>query len=213
MTTTIEWYAEFAKVISCEKCTAVTCRNLLRDNDENVPQPGYIGSGYPKARVLLVGQNPGTPKSQELQDRPYTAALRALRDEPTSHRYEELAAVLRNFIPQWPVTNNYFPLRECNLALEDIAYCNVIRCRTVGDKKPNERLAKECIGEHFASWLRLLEPNVVIFIGKWAWEQGQSAVARAGIPFSYMNRRRSLSSEERAANRMAVQILVHEHRG
>ena len=209
----IEWHTEFARIISCAKCTRTTCRHILRDNEENIPQPGYIGARYLESRVLLVGQNPGTPKSREVQDRPYTAALRLLRDEPTPQRYAELSSVLGNFIPQWPVTNNYFPLSDCGLTLEDISYCNVIRCRTVSDKKPNQLLAQECINEYFAHWLRLLAPNVVIFIGKWAWEQGHSAVAQAGIPCSYMNRQRSLSSDERTANRAEVATLVRERRG
>lgn len=204
---------EFAKVIACTRCTASTCPNLLRDANENVPQPGYVGSAYSKARVLLVGQNPGTPKSRELQDRPYTAALRALRDEPTLNRYAELSAVLRDFIARWPVTNNYFPLNECGLALEDIAYCNVIRCRTDLDKKPNGKLADACVSEHFTHWLRCLAPKVVIFIGKWAWEHGQHEVSKFGIPSAYMNRQRSLSSQERVENRDQVVTLVRKYIG
>lgn len=212
MNTPIAWHTEFAKVVACARCTTATCRNLLRDANENVPQPGYIGSDYSRGRVLLVGQNPGTPKSREVQDRPYTAALRALRDAPTPKRYAELFEVLHNFIPQWPVTNNYFPLDECDLTLEDIAYCNVIRCRTDRDKKPNKSLAAECVSEHFAHWLRCLAPNIVIFIGKWAWEHGQHAVATTGIPYTFINRQRSLSSAERAENRAHVVALVRKYR-
>lgn len=209
----INWAAEFANVIACTKCTTQTCRNLLRDSQENVPQPGYIGPHYAKTRVLLVGQNPGTPKTLEVQDRPYTAALRALRDEPTEQRYAELSDVLKRFIATWPVTNNYFPLRECGLSLEDIAYCNVIRCRTVADKPPNDRLAAVCVSTHFERWLTLLQPRVVVFVGKWAWERGHSTVEKLGVPCAYMNRQRSLSSTERLANRQAVAELVRKCRG
>lgn len=203
---------EFAKVIACERCSLETCANLLRDQGENVAQPGYIGSNYSKSRVLLVGQNPGTPKSREVLDRPYTAALRALRDEPSHQTYSELCRVLRNFIPHWPVTNNYFPLSESGLTLDEIAYCNIIRCRTESDKKPNRKLAQACIEEHFEHWLNFLQPAVVIFIGKWASEYGQIAVRSRGIPFAHMNRQRNLSSSERFANRSEVVALVQRFR-
>ena len=213
MNAPIAWHTEFARVVACTKCTEATDRNLLRDAAENVPQPGYVGAGYWKARVLLVGQNPGTPKAREAKDRPYTAALRVLRDEPTPERYSELVMVLREFIPRWPITNNYFPLAECDLSLEDIAYCNVIRCRTADDKKPTDDLAGQCVKEHFVRWLRNLAPNVVVFIGKWACEQGRREVASLNIPCSYMNRQRSLSSADRSANRAEVTALVRKHRG
>jgi len=210
MNTPIAWHTEFARVIACIKCTTATDRNLLRDAVENVPQPGYVGAGYSKARVLLVGQNPGTPKAREAINRPYIAALCALRDEPTQERYSELAKRLRDIIPQWPITTNYFPR---DLSLEDIAYCNVIRCRTANDKKPTEYLADQCVGEHFVRWLRHLAPNVVVFIGKWAWEQGRASVASLSIPCSYINRQRSFSSADRLANRAEITALVCKHRG
>ena len=209
-----EWrHIEFARVIACELCTTATDRNLLRDEGENVPQPGYIGSNYRKVRVLLVGQNPATPKSLAAEDLPYTTALRALRNEPTIQRYKELRTVLRTFIPQWPVQNNHFPLTESGLTLDDIAYCNIVRCRTTGDSKPGVILTKQCLNEHFARWLNLLNPKVVVFIGKWAWRQGCSVVGAKDIPCSFINRQRSLSTTERAENRAQVVALVRKHHG
>jgi hypothetical protein len=73
---TISWSAEFAKVISCAACSRATDSNIVRDADENVPQPGYIGETYWKHRIALVGRNPEKPKTLELQDQPYTFALR-----------------------------------------------------------------------------------------------------------------------------------------
>jgi hypothetical protein len=215
MSTPVEWrHIEFKRVIACDHCTSATDKNLLRDDGENVPQPGYIGSRYRKSRVLLVGQNPGAPKSlAEPEDRLYTAALRALRDEPTEQRYKELSAVLRTFIPQWHVHNNYFPLAESGLTLEDIAYCNAVRCRTLSNAAPNDKLARKCIDSHFVRWLDLLSPKVVVFVGKWAWRQGRTAVGDKDIPCAFMNRQRSLSEEERLANRAEVVALVRQHRG
>jgi uracil-DNA glycosylase len=205
---TTSWSAEFAKVISCTACSRATDGNLLRDEDENVPQPGYVGGNYWKRRIALVGQNPGTPKTLELQDKPYTAALRSLRDAPNEAKYLELHSVLQAFIPQWPVHGNYFPLAECGLSLQDIAYFNVVRCRTGGDAKPGINTVNNCLRNHFGRWLDNLAPRVVVFIGKWAADRASQEVQRRGIPFAFMNRQRSLSSLERSQNRNAVVELV-----
>lgn len=208
MTHAVDWPAEFAGVIACEACTTSVDRNLLRDANENVPQPGYIGQNYWRRRVALVGQNPGTPKSLSEADKPYTQALRALRDSPTPARYDELSAVLARFIPQWPVHGSYFPLQEAGLTLDDIAYFNVVRCRTAKDAAPRVRLVHACTTNHFGRWLDALAPRIVVFIGKWAADKTACEVSRRGIPYAFMNRMRSLSSQEREANRRAVVQLV-----
>ncbi len=207
---TINWPNEFAKVISCAACSHATDSNILRDADENVPQPGYVGVTYWRRRIALVGQNPGTPKTLELQDKPYTAALRKLRDTPTEANYHELDSVLQAFIPKWPVHGNYFPLDECGLSLQDIAYFNVVRCRTGDDAKPGVNTVNNCIRNHFGRWLDNLAPRVVVFIGKWAADHASQEVERRRIPFAFINRQRSLSSHERSENRAAVVKLVRE---
>lgn len=214
MPSSIAWHAEFARVIACTSCTSSTDRNLLRDHTEHVPQPGYVGANYNKSRVLLVGQNPGIRKTRRaVQDLQYTVALCSLRDEPIAQRYEKLTVVLEDFIPQWPVHGNYFPLRECGLTLSDIAYFNVVRCRTRNDRAPGKHLSDVCLSEHFGRWLHLLQPRVVVFIGKWAAKRGAAQVVAEGIPYEYMNRQRSLSSVKRTENREAVVKLVGANRG
>jgi len=214
MSTTVPvWSQEFARVIGCEQCSSSTDRKLLRDEQENVPQPGWVGSNYDGTRLLLVGQNPGTPKSLATADRPYTNALRDLRDNVTEQQFQKLVSVLRSFIPQWPVHGNYFPLAESGLTLEDIAYCNIVRCRTHADSPPGTRLFANCLSLHFSRWLDLLQPRAVVFIGKWAAERGGPVVEAAGIPYRFMNRQRSLSSVERTENRNAVVQFVRAKGG
>lgn len=208
MLSPIALHTEFARVIACDRCSTVTDRRLLRDDCENVPQPGYVGRNYPAARVLLVGQNPGTPKTLADQDRPYTAALRALRDDPVPERYSELSSILQGFIPKWPVHGNYFPLAECGLSLDDIAYCNVVRCRTSGDAAPGQATVNRCVATHFTGWVEFLAPRVVVFVGKWAHERASGIVEGLGIPCAFMNRQRSLSSAARVENRNEVVQLV-----
>jgi hypothetical protein len=127
-------------------------------------------------------------------------------------RFQHVQRLLDVFIPKWPVHGNYFPLAECALSLEDIAYFNAVRCRTLGNAPPAPKLAENC-KPHLARWLELLAPQVVVFIGKWAAEQGGDQVRRCGIPFAYMNRQRSLSTAGRAENRNEVIALVRSRDG
>jgi uracil-DNA glycosylase len=207
----IHWPIEFAKVIRCAKCSKATDPNLMRDSDQHVPQPGYIGEGYGQTGLLLVGQNPGLPNvGLAAQDRDYTAALRALRDAPTEQQYARLQVTLYRFIQKWSVQNNYFPLMEFGLSLKDIAYLNLVRCRT-GDKAPNANTVKECRRTHFEPWLEMLNPTCVVFIGRWACEQGRNAVAARRIPYATIDRNRSLNSSQRIINRTEVAGFVREN--
>lgn len=206
MTTPTHWPTEYARVISCQVCTRHSDASLLRDDEENVPQPGYVGVNYLSRRVLLVGQNPATPKSLAERDKTYTAALRALRDEPTDGRLKDLEQELVRFIPKWPVHGTYFPLKPAGLALSDIAYFNLVRCRTVSDKRPASSTVRHCTSAHWGRWLDLLQPRVVVFIGKWAAGHGAAELEARRIPHAFMNRQRSLSSADRAAN---VQEVIH----
>lgn len=204
----IDWASEFAKVIACAKCSRTTDPNMMRDDHENVPQPGYVGASYSEMRLLLVGQNPWLPNSSLVtSDRVYTAALRFLRDFPSQRNYAALAAILDQVIPSWPVQNRTFPLDECGVSLDQIAYLNIVRCRT-GETAPREITATTCVAVHFERWLEHLNPSCVVFIGLWARDHGRLSLARRGIPFATIDRNRFLTREQRAANRAQVAAFV-----
>ncbi len=199
----------FAEVIACKACDLVTCPRLLRDNDENVPQPGFVGREYAQSRVMLVGQNPAVPPERlRAADQPYTAALRALRDNPSVSTYEALSRVLRDFVTSWPIHGTYFPLGECGLTLDDIAYCNLVRCRTSGNTGPPAAAVRNCVSIHFDRWMDVLQPRVVVFIGMWALEHGGESVRQRGLPCDFINRNRSLNQQARLENREHVAQLV-----
>jgi hypothetical protein len=195
------------------KCGISVSRKLIRDDKENVPQPGFIGSNYWTTRVALAGQNPAVGQLRfGLRDAAYTAALRALRKTPDETTMSRLNTVLLDFIPEWPIHGNYFPLRECGLDLQDIAYFNVVRCRTQGNSVPGAPVLRNCLG-HFDRWLDLLRPKVLVFIGKWASDKASHLAATRCIPTTYMNRERSLSSGGRAENRAEVVAFVQSALG
>lgn len=201
----------FAKVIRCDHCLRLGFSKLLRDDTFNLPWPGYIGSNYESTRVLLVGQNPGTsPDRFSVQDREFADAQVALRDNVNARAYGKVKSILDRIMPTWPIVDNYFPLSECGLSLDDIANINVVRCRTVENATPSTKIARACVDKHFVQWLDWLRPSVVVCIGKWAHDNVGHLLQERGIPHAFVNRRRSLSSAERQSNRQQVVALVRK---
>lgn len=200
---------EFTRIVTCNQCLEAGDTKILRDEDFNPPQPGYVGRNYERTRVLLVGQNPGvSPPRFATQDLTYAHALLAVRNDPSADNINHLQDVLDEIIPTWPVRDKYFPLAECVLQLEDIAYFNLVRCRTKNNTIPSSRMIRTCISAHFVRWLDWLHPQVVICIGKWAHDNTSYLLESRNISHSFMNRMRSLSSKERRKNRDEVVQLV-----
>ncbi len=200
----------FAEVVRCAKCSECDVPRLLRDHSFNVPQPGYVGGRYENSRVLFVGQNPGISRKKfHNQDREYADALCVLARHPTPETYGSVCAILEGIMNSWPVNMKHLPLVECSLCLEDIAYLNVVRCRTESDSKPSSLMIENCVSGHLGRWLDLLEPRVVVFLGKWAHDQSSALAVERHIPHPYINRCRSLSSAERDRNRAKVVEIVN----
>ena len=198
---------ELARIVTCEECVRRGDRTILRDDTFNLPQPGYVGPEYRRTRVLLVGQNPGvsTPEFRE-RDEHYAAALRGVRDAPSNGTVTALQDVLEDIVPGWPVAR-HFPLADCGLRLRDIAYCNLVRCRTSGNAGPSTLMVRNCL-DHFGRWLDWLQPAIVVCIGKWAHDRTAEELDRRGIPHAFINRQRNLSAAERQTNRGEVVELV-----
>ena len=201
--------SHFVSVLQCTRCDNANCAKLLRDNSENLPQPGYVGANYSAKRILLVGQNPGvstTALSQ--QDRHYTSALSALRDHPSAESWSQLQLAMMKFVPQWPVSGKHFPLHESGLTLKDIAYCNLVRCRTINNAAPSSKMISNCASHHFQRTLEILKPAAIVFIGKWAMTNGKIFAQARNIPFDYVNRNRSMTSAIRKTNHERVALFL-----
>lgn len=189
---------DFARVIRCTLCTTATDAALAR-TERDVPQPGFVGVNYAAHRVLLVGQNPGQPKTSRLRDEPYMEALRELGRTPSPATHAHYATTVRAYAEHWPITRAHFPLARCGLTLDDIAYCNIVRCRTVADAAPGPRVMGTCVVTHFEHWLGRLAPRLVVFIGRWAADRGAAACVRNDIEFVWLSRQRNLPTEAREA--------------
>ncbi len=202
----------YRNIITCDTCSRQRIPQILRDDEFNLPQPGYVGRRYWETRVLLVGQNPGTSNEKfNDQDESYAEVLRRVADEKSVNAMDALYDILSKIIPTWPVTR-HFPLNDSGLELDDVACCNVVRCRTElnknGDAKaPSTDMVRNCLS-HLEVWLDWLQPAAVICVGKWAHERISPLLKSRNIPHSYINRMRSLSSAERQANRDEVVKLV-----
>ncbi len=200
---------EFARVIDCDYCKRNCYPRILLDKSFNLPHPGYIGANYENTRVLLAGQNPGeSPERFKSQDTQFAKAKVTLRKNPNDYNAVELKRIQDKIMPTWDVFNNYFPLKLCGLQLDDIAYTNVVRCRTKKNAPPGVRIANACISRHFVRWLDWLKPCVVVCIGKYAHDKISDELEIRKIPNGFINRDRSLSAFERQENRKEVASLV-----
>ena len=189
--------AEFTRIISCIECTSQTSTKLLRDLHLDLPQPGFIGQRYAQTGLVLAGQNPGiSPLRFASQDAEYIRTLQKLQDKPTPQVMSKLTQVLHTFVPKWPIHGNYFPLKECGLELDDIAYFNVVRCRTEENSSPGKGVIGNCL-KHFDAWVDLLHRKVLIFLGKWAFKAAGHIPVQRGIRYAFINRDRSLNKKER----------------
>lgn len=197
----------------CDVCSKAGDAKILRDNSFNVPQPGYVGSRYKTGGVLLVGQNPGCcPESKRERDHIYADALKRVRDIPSLENYESLKDLLKEYIETWPVHSSYFPLEECGMSLSEIAYFNLVRCRTHDNAPPSRGMIKNCLDRHLTEWLDILRPRVVVCVGKWAYDQLAPRLRNGNIKIGFINRARHLNQRQREENRDEIVKLVCQGR-
>ena len=174
----------FTSVLRCERCPV---SDVLRDRKENVPQPGWVGRRY--AGILFIGQNPGYRKERTgHHDEPYIAALRQVSDEKT---LEQLHDQMATSLPNFAMYRKYLQ----GINYEQVAFINVVRCRTAGDGKPKKGAIENC-RSHLGQWINALRPRLIVFNGKWANENIGDLVA-PGVRTFTINRDRSLSRQKR----------------
>ena len=200
---------EYTTVINCDVCVRQADNVILR-NDDNIPQPGHIGSRYEQHRVLFIPQNPGYAKPQRtIQHQRYAEAEKAFLNNPTQDNMEKLQALLEQAMPRWTIYAQVLSplLTGCNLTLADIALFNAVRCPTISNSTPSATMVANC-KFHLEHWLEWLKPKVVVCIGKWTYREVEPILARHNIPRAYINRDRSLSGVEKMKNMDEVARFV-----
>jgi hypothetical protein len=137
---------------------------------DRLPQPGFVGSRYQPRGIMILGQNPGNDaigKGGSAADLHQYDILGRLRDavdtEAATAASKELMAALGSAVmPTWLIVQNVvWPLLTAlDLALDDIAYTNLVKFRTF-DSSFASRI-------YDWSWpatskqICLLEPSVII---------------------------------------------------
>jgi hypothetical protein len=194
---------EFCQVIKCDKCSQENIRNLLRDDKKNVPQPGFVGEYYDTTRILFIERNPGHPKNLTIEDK-YNKGLRQLVNSTEkllffNGIYKPIYKSFENYLINGQKKEIKKIIDSLGIDLGHIAHFNKARCRTKDCKTPTDKMFENC-EDHLRNFIDLLEPKVVIFIGKEVSDKTRGIIDKYKIPNNFLNRCRSLNLEERDKN-------------
>lgn len=210
------------------------CRDLprCREDDPNLgrrdirlgrsrgPQPGFVGPGYARMRLLLIGRSPGADDSgKNLDDDRELYAL--LAEAVTAEGTGAAQAAMDyygDFMTHWPIFRELRPAELAGLDFpSDIAFVNAARCPTMDsrfkDVRPLPKVLTRCVSQHLSSELAMLAPEAIICLGKDVYEAvgGLLERYRGARLVDYINRIRSQTDESRTHNngvRRALQAYV-----
>lgn len=142
--------------------------SLATDEDNRTPQFGFVGEGYQRSGVLVLGLNPGVVRRATVQarDRASLCALQAFQAAPTPSRFLEAQAANRLALEAWRDENRHWRtlLGEAGLKFDDIAFSNCLPWRTKKDKLPS-RLQLHAAAYYAWPLVAELKPRLVICFG------------------------------------------------
>jgi hypothetical protein len=144
------------------------------NEDDWIAQPGYVGSHYKCGGLVFIAANPGGPKSKTLppSDRQQYKLLQVLRKAKPPQRvraFKNLNRYLCQSMKRWNIYATYIPdiLQQTGIKFSDIAFINLVKRRTVGQKMPRELLELSWHA-HSRDQVMLLRPSVIICLGNTA---------------------------------------------
>jgi hypothetical protein len=142
--------------------------------DDSMPQPGYVGRRYKVCGLVFVAGNPGGPKQRlgkeiGTEDQKQYELLTALRRAAPTKRLQAFRALndgLGESMQSWNISAKYVQAVIKDLVeFSEISFINLVKWRTVDERMPRG-LLKKSWDAHTRDQLQLLQPSLVICLGK-----------------------------------------------
>ena len=138
--------------------------------DDQVPQFGYIGSQYPRLRILFLGINPGNGPSNEqsVGDRQMIPNLRRFAENPTEENYDQAMNAYKAECVKWSVwkKHNGRLLTAGCFANDEIAYSNCLPWRTQSKSNFSDYTAEKAAKHYVGALIDDLKPRLIVAMGK-----------------------------------------------
>lgn len=167
------WRDAVYRILACpfhQKCRA-ECQPQSNLTEE-APIPDFCGRSY--KGLVIIGANPGKATSKKYIEKDAKRAILAeqFKNAPTSQNFEEVHDFIAGYMGEWKnnvVAENF--RNDLHLNVEEIAYVNLVKCRTkLTASHPyqtvGETITRRCWGQNTKSQLDLLQPRYVIFLWK-----------------------------------------------
>jgi hypothetical protein len=147
----------------------VALTELVAEDDRR-PQFGYVGRNFERARVLVLGINPGNgPRDKRNRgDQIALPALAPFLDERTEATFCIARDAYQQVCVGWPIWR-----RHCNevigagrLSLEEVAYSNCLPWRTASNASFADTVAERAAQLYVQPLLEDLRPQVIVALGK-----------------------------------------------
>ena len=147
-------------------------RSATLQQDDMVPQFGFVGPDYATTRVLLLGINPGNgPKARDHRsatDERMMPALAAFAAAPSQEAFVAAQIAYRTECQTWAVWRNHCSevIRAGGLSLEQVAYSNVLPWRTNSESAFSDDVGRRAAKLYALPLIEELKPNVIVALGK-----------------------------------------------
>ena len=138
--------------------------------DDRLPQFGYVGSGYSRSGILLLGINPGNgPRAaRNAGDEAVMPYLSSFVEHPTPENFLLAQQAYQRSCQGWLLWG-----RECNellaaagVSMNDIAFSNALPWRTKSESGFKVAIERRAAENYLAPLLDDLKPKVLVAVGK-----------------------------------------------
>ncbi len=149
-------------------------RSSERSRDDRIPSFGYVGTGYQKTRVLLLGINPGNGPNDARApgDEKMIPVLFEFAEHPSPASFLTAQDAYREACRSWPIWSRHCAeiIGAGGLSLDEVAYSNCLPWRTESKSKFADSVAERAATLYVQPLIEELKPRVIIALGKRAAE-------------------------------------------